>query len=558
MSIDSIRSQNKGFVLPVALILMAFSVTTLFAVGLMVQRTSNRLNSYSLLSDLRVTTNNLVEAATMVLASKWRTAEFDSSWDGYDEFKGFVSSRGGFEGTLWAELLSSLGNNENWWLLNNDSDFAAILGDAAFNDYSSKGAVVNLTDGKYSIVSWAKKGDVKRYSYGLATTESMTGKAALIFGETDRVFHEITTYIPNQGGPNATETIQGFGDLINGSATVVGTVTVSATDINLEQVFQYGLEANNVVPAYDDYNYTKTASDADLVFASILDQHLEWLDSLTRVATLTFPSPTLPVISEDHLIPVEPMDASAKDFTISFPTVNEIGPDDAGYFDLSYKDSKGEVFTIRIHEAEYQINLIIYGNLKVGNKTSDALKLSSVNGKYSITVVNGDIQINTHLIYGDFYVNLDEALKQGGVAMNQPIMTWSKVKELLGDFANRTDDDYLSLKTIGGDINVTYLIGNNGKATHGVRTVSGDLAAFPSGGSGGGFYFPELNDVVGVNNSTGHRAGQLFVFGSITARDFGTESQLSNIDNFFVSSPRSTMVEDTDMKRLVLIGLRAW
>ncbi|MDD5683713.1 MAG: hypothetical protein PHO82_10335, partial [Mesotoga sp.] len=67
----------------------------------------------------------------------------------------------------------------------------------------------------------------------------------------------------------------------------------------------------------------------------------------------------------------------------------------------------------------------------------------------------------------------------------------------------------------------------------------------------------DLGDVV-VNESTGHKAGQLFTFGSITARDFGTADQLNDIDNFFVSSPQSTLVGGTDIKRLVLLGLRAW
>ncbi|HDP77157.1 MAG TPA: hypothetical protein ENN47_03030 [Mesotoga infera] len=554
MSIDLIRTRSRGSILPIALILMAFATTVLVAAGIMMQRTSNRLNSYSLLSDLRVTTSNLVEGATMVLASQWRTEEFDNQWNGYEEFVDFVSSRGGYEGDLWSEALNTLDPN-GWWILNGNSEFDEILNDDAFAEYEGKGAAINSTGGKYSIVSWAEKNGVKRYSYGFAITESLSGKAALIFGETDRVFYEVTTYIPKQGGPNATETIQGFGDLINGAATVVGTVTVSATDINLEQVFQFGLEANNVLPEYDSYNYTKTASDADLVFMSLLEEHEAWLDSLTRTATITFPNPVLPVTESNYLVPVVPNDSSGNDFTISFPTVNEISPNASGYFDLSYK-IENTTHTIRIPEADHQVNIILYGNLKIGEKTSSALKLSSVNGKYSITVVEGNIELNTHLVYGDFHEELDEATEQNGVVMNKPIMTWSKVKEILDDFASRTNDDYLSLKTIGGDIIVTYLIGNDGKATHGVRALSGDFAAFPSSGSGGGFLFPDLGDVI-VNNN-GHKAGQLFTFGSITARDFGTADQLDDIDNFFVSSPQSTLVGGTDIKRLVLLGLRAW
>lgn len=550
MFTDMTRTRNRGFILPVALILMAFATTVLVTAGIMVQRTSDRLNSYSLLSDLRITTNNLVEIATMVLASKWTTAEFDDSWSGYDDFVAFVSSRGGYEGALWGELLDSIGNNENWWNLGTDIDFAGILDDEAFTEYNNKGAVINHTEGDYSIISWAERGGVIRYSYGLATTESLAGKPALLFGETPRVFHEINTYVPN--GNNATETIRGRGDLINGKATVVGTVTVSGVDVNLERIFQYGIEANNVIPESDNYNYTKTASAADLVFSSLLGEHEKWLSELTRTATFDFlPESVFPEIEEGFLIPIVPNDKNDTQFTIEFPEINKISPDASGYFTLSYKDQ-----TVTINEAEYQINLVIYGDLRIGDKNPSVLKISSVNGKYSITVVKGDIQVNTHLVYGDFREEFDEATKQGGVVFNQPILTWNVVKHLLNNFSAREADDYLSLTSIGGNISATYVIGNNGTAAHEIRALAGDYSAFPLDGAGGGFIFPDLEDLASRGNDP--KAGQLFIFGSVIAKYFGRDDQLDFIDNFFVSSSQETLGGGSTSKRLVLLGLRAW
>lgn len=84
MCTDMIRTRSKGFILPVALILMAFATTVLVAAGIMMQRTTTKLNSYSLLSDLRVTSNNLVESASMVLASRWQ----DIEEEGYNNLVG--------------------------------------------------------------------------------------------------------------------------------------------------------------------------------------------------------------------------------------------------------------------------------------------------------------------------------------------------------------------------------------------------------------------------------------------------------------------------------------
>jgi hypothetical protein len=72
---------------------MIFATTMIVAASIIIQRTSRRLNEYSLLSDLRVASNNLVEGAAMVLARKWNQDNFNSSWDGFEDFVQFVSSR---------------------------------------------------------------------------------------------------------------------------------------------------------------------------------------------------------------------------------------------------------------------------------------------------------------------------------------------------------------------------------------------------------------------------------------------------------------------------------
>jgi hypothetical protein len=132
------------------------------------------------------------------------------------------------------------------------------------------GAAVNLTGGKYSIVSWAEKAGVKRYSYGLVLAESLLEHAALRFGDISRVFYEVTT-----GEKNKDDILTGRGDVINGQAIVIGGVAVSDSNINLELVFPYGLTAKSITPD-GSYTYTQTASDSSSIFRSPCD-HEDWL-----------------------------------------------------------------------------------------------------------------------------------------------------------------------------------------------------------------------------------------------------------------------------------------
>jgi hypothetical protein len=542
MSIDSTPSRNKGFILAVTLILMAFATTMIIAASMMIQRTSSRLNSYSLLSDLRVATNNLVEGAMMVLAEKWSTASFDSTWNEYDDFLAFVSTRGGYEGYLWSQAIESL-DSGSWWLVNYDQDFASRITDTAFSEFTSKGAVINYSDGKYSIVSWAEKGGVKRYSYGLALAESLLGQAALRFGEMSRIFYEVTT-----GEKNKQDQLTGKGDVVNGQAIIIGGVAVSDSSINLEQVFPYGLTTKSITPD-GSYTYTPTASDAEQYLASLLLEHETWLSTLSPVATYTAPFLTTITTTEDGLIVFKPNDSSGAPYTITFPDNPGSG---YRYFDLKYKVD-ADVFGTKVLAANYPINIVIHGDLIIGDSTSDPLKLSYINGQYNITVY-GSITINTQLMYGDFAQAFDDARTQGGKVNNQEIKTWSKIKELLTDFAQRDDGDYLSLTSVGGDIVNTYLVGNSGKASHAIRALAGSFSAFNKNGSGGAFTFPDLGSVV---NKSPVKLGQLFVFGSITGNQFSNSTQMDYLDNLFISSPQGATGGSTS-KRLVLVGLRAW
>ncbi|HNR79610.1 MAG TPA: hypothetical protein PKG85_05145 [Mesotoga infera] len=539
---DSTPSRNRGFVLAVTLIIMIFATTMIVAASIIIQRTSRRLNEYSLLSDLRVASNNLVEGAAMILARKWNQDNFNSSWDGFEDFVQFVSSRGGYEGDLWSEVIQSL-DSERWWLINEDEDFASLLEDASFSELTSMGAAVNLTGGKYSIVSWAEKAGVKRYSYGLVLAESLLEHAALRFGDISRVFYEVTT-----GEKNKDDILTGRGDVINGQAIVIGGVAVSDSNINLELVFPYGLTAKSITPD-GSYTYTQTASDSEQYFSDLLADHEDWLASLSPVATYTAPFNNVITASEEGLIVFKPNDSSGSPYTIYFP---DVAGSDHRYLTIKYKNDSG-VFTTKIYAGDFPVNIAIHGNLLVGDAESDPLKLHYINGQYNITVY-GSITVNYQLMYGDFADEFDDARTQGGKVSNQEINTWSKIKELLNDFSERETGDHLSLVSIGGDIINTYVIGNSGKGTHAIRALAGEFSAFKKNGTGGAFTFPDLGTVV-KNERT--KLGQLFFFGSITGNRFGTVEEMNYLDNLFVSSTRG-ITGGTFGKRLILAGLRAW
>jgi len=550
MFTDMIRTRSKGFILPIALILMAFATTVLVAAGIMVQRTSSKLNSYSLLSDLRITTNNLVESATMVLASRWQDVEEEgtTSWSGFDDFVNYVSSRGGYEGDLWAQALSTISSG-TWWVLNsNSSEFDSILDDDAFKDYTDKGAVVNLTNNKYSVIAWAEKAGVRRYSYGMGLTETMKGQAALRIGETLRTFNEVTT--TKKG--NQTEEINGVGDLINGEAIILGQVIVSDESINLERVFPIGLTASGITPE-GTYSYTQIATDSTSYFQQLLQEHEDWLASLSPVTEIIVPFPDDMSSTENGLVSFVPQDGSDSSYLIMFPddTTTES-------ITISYKDLQNNPHTLVVQAADHLVNMVFHGDVIIGPANSDPLKVRYVNGQYSITVY-GDITVNSQLMYGDFKDEFDDARTQGGKVNNQEITTWNKVKELLSDFSTHDGSDYLSLVAMGGDIVNTYVVGNSGKASHTIRALAGDYSVFPKDGVGGSFVFPDIGIVVQEDKKDKvTKLGQLFVFGSITAKQLGTEDQLSNIDNLFVSSPQDTTGGYSTNKRFVLVGMRAW
>jgi hypothetical protein len=547
MFTGSILSRSKGFILPVALILMAFATTMILTAGVMLQRTSSKLNSYSLLSDLRIASNNLVESATMELADKWSTADlFVSEWSDYDKFHSFVSSRGGYEGTLWAKAIEEL-DDDSWWLINNDPDFKAILDDDAFSEFENKGAVINRTGNKYSIVSWVEKGGVIRYSYGLAMTESLAGLAALTLGELSRVFYEVTTV-----GTDSDELANEFGDLINGAAAIFSQVFIHGNDETITKIFPFGLTAESVhaYPTDEDiefssYTATDTANKEDY-FKGLYSAFEQWLQTLTIQGTYAEPSSnkkfSVTVEDEDHLLVFgSPNGSFTKDYSVSFPgntTDNEVV--------VSYEYDKSK-YEITISGDEVPVNLLFHGNVAV---VGNAQQKNYVNGRYDITAY-GDILLETNLLYGDFSTEIASATGNQGGTLTNPIETWTSVKTLLTEFAGRPDADYVVFKALGGDI-INYL--DQGTSTHGIRALAGDYYALKDydTGDGGSFLFPDVATLQNI------KKGQFYIFGSLTGNRFDPHDELRNIYNLFVSSPQNTDGGDSTTRRLVLMGLRAW
>ncbi len=579
MCTDMIRTRNRGSLLPVVLILLAFTSIMLLSAGAVVSRNASQLNNYSLISGLRETSSNVAELAAAYLSYNLFSADFSSQWSGFDDFKSFVSARGGLEGKYWGEALSMIPSDQ-WWLLYEDEVFAGFLETGAGLQRFSTGAVAGYDTGKYYVVSWARREGVVRYAFGLLERDFVDGEDALRFAEARRTFSEINT--ARQGNR---EEIDGGGDYVFGSATIFGGVFLESNNTNLEDIFPLGLHAAFVSPG-ENHNFMSLAGiDVVEFFEELRDEHLvsighalngEEIDTEEQnVRSFEFPiASSISPIAENDVLAFYEGDSSGHEtpFVVRFP---RSAGDEHCFIEISHRDKDNKVHTVTINydknTMESPIDIVIHGNVRISEKLQGSdlpHKLAYINGKYSITVF-GDIEISTQLMYGDFKSDFDNARPQGGNVSNQPIESWEKVGELLRAFAGSERTDYLKLTSIDGDIIANYIVGGAGQATHGIKVLSGVYAAFKGQtDNGGSFTFPELKDVVNEN-----RLPQLFVFGSLTGHQLGgdefeydyrergttyivTRDELDFLRNLFVASSRAGGGSGSAI--LNLVGLRVW
>ncbi len=575
-------TRTRGVILPIALILMAFATTMIIAAGISIQRTSKKLNDYSLLTDLRVTSNNLVEIATIFLSQNYSDMPepLETQWEGFSEFVTFISSRGGYEGVLWQDAMSDVGAG-TWWLLS-DENLSEVADLNPLGGFDNRGVAVSRSGDKYSIISWVEKGAVKRYSYGLAMVDSLAQVPALILGDIDREFDRVTT--TKQKGYD--DYISSGGDWINGHAILLGNATINSSNEDLPHIFSDGLTAYHVdfspESEDDEASYNATDTDSASYFASLLEDKENQLNNLSEQIVFTDDNKNLfsdstSTFSPDSLISFNL--SSTDSYTITFPKDPTTESNDYDFIEVSCEagDSGTTKYTIIIEAADHTVRLSFNKSVNIVNKNGNPHMIGYINGRYSISVF-GDINIDTNLIYGDSAKDFVIATRKSDdpnsgsddlTTLTNPIKSLGKVEELFRQF--ELDRDYLSLSALGGDAINTFGVGtqSEGNATHGVRAIFGDITALTrcddedgDGVSdnciGGNFLFPDLKSVISGNKTYTTKLSQLFVLGSVVGNSFGIDRSGDFIENFFVTVPSSGDSGGTSNKVFSLVGLRAW
>lgn len=572
--------RTRGVILPIALILMAFATTMIIAAGISIQRTSKKLNDYSLLTDLRVTSNNLVEIATVFLSQNYSDMPepLETQWESFSEFVTFISSRGGYEGVLWQDAMSDVGAG-TWWLLS-DENLSEVTDLGSFAGFDSRGVAVSKSGDEYSVISWTEKAGVKRFSYGLAMVDTLAQVPALILGDIDREFDRVTT----TRWKGYEDYISSGGDWINGSVVLLGEVVVNSPSSDLPFIFSGGLTAYHASFSpegeNDEASYTATDTDSTSYFSALLKDKEDELEGMTDQIVFTDENKSLfsdstSTFSPDSLISFDL--SSTELYTITFPMDPTTDKVDYDYIDVSCEagESGTTKYSIRIKAADHTVNLSFNKNVKIvnSNTTDLAHKIGYINGRYSISVY-GDITIDTNLIYGDSAKDFVNATKKGNgpedlKTLTNPIKSLEKVEELFRKF--ELDRDYLSLSALGGDVINTFGVGaqGEGNATHGVRAIFGDVKALARceydeeleeyyNCVGGDFLFPDLRTVISGNKTYTTKLTQLFILGSVVGNSFGIDGSADYIENFFVTAPSAGDLGGTTNKIFSLVGLRAW
>ncbi len=182
-------TNHKGFVLPFSLMMLGFTSIMLIAFGSQIGRLGARLNSYERVSEIQLSTRNIIEIAAAYLVDNLEesgTFTYGNEWEDFDEFIEFASTRGGMEGSYWATVLSTLDSEDiAFWNLSSEEGFMSYLNtDPTVFNTQDRGAVIYKHDkDTYSLISWTgTENTARRYSYGLFIKQYKLENPALELG----------------------------------------------------------------------------------------------------------------------------------------------------------------------------------------------------------------------------------------------------------------------------------------------------------------------------------------------------------------------------------------
>ncbi len=535
-----------GFVLPLTLILIAFTTITLTVVGVMVSRSTRQLQGFSIVSEVQRCAANVVEVATSLILPG--SGDYNAAWsDGLNEFIEFVRYRGGLEGQYWEDSLSSLDDESNWRLVGKENAFTDFISkNPGFDGFSTDAVVYKHSNSRYLVIGSAEKGGVKRYSFGLALAYRTDGRPTFVFGDVNREFVELKTV--------GEESTLG-GDLFRGDAIIYSIVEIDdESDANMifrDGLMAYGLDYSNPFTKFTGLSEDQTIRDYLDGLLSVQEARNESL-SVLRPGVFnnqnTWTLPTLPDFSENYVLVIDDhVLPENTEVTIAFDNHPQKDP-----VEITWPEGN-KTMKVVIPRRDHVVNIRIDADVRIGEH-NDTHKINYIDGQYDFTVY-GNLKIHSNLVYNDFDGILD---RQYIFGKDIPLAEIEdKIKELI-EQPNRSD--HLEFTVIGGDVNLTYGTGQQGQgnSSHGVRALNGDFSAIPLNDEGGDFVFPDLGTV-----TTGRTIPQMMVFGSLTGVNFGNkelgpEDHMAYLEQLVMVSDSPLTEDDMENVKLALVGLRVW
>jgi hypothetical protein len=524
-----------------------------FVAGLHVSRTTDKIQSFNIIANQQNIASNVVEAASYEFFEK-SSPSFSETWSGIDDFKDYVTNRGGIKGNYWAMFLSGLDVDSG--CLNLTSDIQVYETSSGFGDgkYDISAYVYPVGD-KRIVIGITEHDERKRYSVGLLSYLANPSVPAVKLGELSRELAKMHSLNGNKVE----------GDLVFGRATILSDVLIKLTESSTPgEIIYPSLEASSVtidggdIEDYPNWFTATSTENASEIIEGWKDEHLSSLPDASETAYINNKNTWPESYNTDTLYIIDATNTTDKNFYVDFDTDG---------LHIRQLDTIGEgesfvgnnILTIPATVANSsKIHLQINGNIAIGD---DAKRITSVDGKYSLTVY-GDIYIRTNLVYNEIYDYVNNGNGNSDNSNHPLDITKDVITEMIED----NENDELDLVSIGGDAIMEYIQNN----THGVKFLAGDIMTFEDNGTGGDVSFPDL--VEAINNLGGGVTSQFFVFGSITANTFDEDGNLlyyddKGNDKGWKNALQSlilvanSLVDDssaTTSSELQLIGMRTW
>jgi len=561
-------TNHKGFVLPFSLMMLGFTSIMLIAFGSQIGRLGARLNSYERVSEIQLSTRNIIEIAAAYLVDNLEesgTFTYGNEWEDFDEFLEFASTRGGMEGSYWATVLSTLDSEDiAFWNLSSEEGFMSYLNtDPTVFNTQDRGAVIYKHDkDTYSLISWTgTENTARRYSYGLFIKQYKLENPALELGSFERVLNQY------RSGDETTL----WGDIIFGDVIVFDTIKIADLS-DPSKIFLGTVSASEIIPPFEGFDFTKPSTPLEDYFDGLKKEHIDSLPSTAVEINLSNDFDSLPELLDSNTLPldeetllvvnIDPAQESVHKIRLEFEEDGDLVLSTLKVLNNGKIDvNRSRIITSRNHKLFLQIESGIY----VGD--GDAKKMDLINGDYSITVI-GDIDVTKSLVYEPLkgYFNNGNSEKAKTEVSSQPLgQTEADVSGLNSTLISESgslEGISLELVSIGGDINFL----KETTSSHGVGVMHGDFMAFSNVNDDNPLddYDDPLTPCTGgsiglvVESEIPAKGSEFWVYGSLVGETFSSEDLSDFLKRFIAISRSEGGGSSAVSKGFSVVGIRSW